>query len=240
MQAAINAATNLLPSDLPSPPIYGKVNPADAPILTLAVTSKTLPLTQVQDLVETRLAQKISQVSGVGLVSLSGGQRPAVRIQANPLALAPYGLNLDDLRTTISNLNVNTPKGSFDGPTRAYTINANDQLTSPPTSTATLIIAYKNGRPVMLTDVATVDRRLREHQARRLGQYRAGDRAERAAPAGRQRHRDRRQRSRRCCRSCRRRCRPRSTCRSSPTAPPPSAPRSATCSSSWCWRSRWW
>ncbi|MBI0325843.1 MdtB/MuxB family multidrug efflux RND transporter permease subunit [Burkholderia plantarii] len=155
VQAAINAAGNLLPSDLPAPPIYAKVNPADAPILTLAITSKTLPLSQVQDLTDTRLAMKISQVSGVGLVSLSGGNRPAVRIQANPLALAQYGLNLDDLRTTISNLNVNTPKGNFDGPTRAYTINANDQLTSADQYNSA-VVAYKNGRPVMLTDVAKV------------------------------------------------------------------------------------
>ncbi|OMU02121.1 efflux RND transporter permease subunit, partial [Burkholderia pseudomallei] len=132
-----------------------KVNPADAPVITLAVTSKTLPLTQVQDLADTRLAMKISQVSGVGLVSLSGGNRPAVRIQANPLALASYGLNLDDLRTTISNLNVNTPKGNFDGPTRAYTINANDQLTSADQYNDA-VVAYKNGRPVMLTDVAKI------------------------------------------------------------------------------------
>jgi multidrug efflux pump len=155
VQAAINAAGNLLPSDLPAPPIYAKVNPADAPILTLAITSKTLPLTQVQDIADTRLAQKISQVGGVGLVSLSGGQRPAVRIQANPLALASYGLNLDDLRTTIANLNVNTPKGSFDGPTHAYTINANDQLTDA-SAYQSAVVAYKNGRPVMLTDVATI------------------------------------------------------------------------------------
>ncbi|GAB7525497.1 MdtB/MuxB family multidrug efflux RND transporter permease subunit [Paraburkholderia sp. 2C] len=155
VQAAINAAGNLLPSDLPAPPIYAKVNPADAPILTLAITSKTLPLTQVQDIADTRLAQKISQVGGVGLVSLSGGQRPAVRIQANPLALASYGLNLDDLRTTIANLNVNTPKGSFDGPTHAYTINANDQLTDA-RAYQSAVVAYKNGRPVMLTDVATI------------------------------------------------------------------------------------
>src|SRR6202161_1795985 len=111
VQAAINAAGNLLPSDLPAPPIYAKVNPADAPIITLAISSKTLPLTSVQDLADTRLAQKISQVAGVGLVSISGGNRPAVRIQANTRALASYGLNIDDLRTTISNLNVNTPKG---------------------------------------------------------------------------------------------------------------------------------
>ncbi|MCX4164366.1 MULTISPECIES: MdtB/MuxB family multidrug efflux RND transporter permease subunit [Paraburkholderia] len=155
VQAAINAAGNLLPSDLPAPPIYAKVNPADAPIITLAITSQTMPLTQVQDLADTRLAQKISQVAGVGLVSLSGGQRPAVRIQANPRALAAYGLNLDDLRTTISNLNVNTPKGNFDGPTRAYTINANDQLTDAD-AYKSAVIAYKNGRAVMLTDVATI------------------------------------------------------------------------------------
>ncbi|MFM0598117.1 MULTISPECIES: MdtB/MuxB family multidrug efflux RND transporter permease subunit [Paraburkholderia] len=155
VQAAINAAGNLLPSDLPAPPIYAKVNPADAPIITLAITSKTMPLTDVQDLADTRLAQKISQVAGVGLVSLSGGQRPAVRIQANPRALAAYGLNLDDLRTTISNLNVNTPKGNFDGPTRNYTINANDQLTDAE-AYKSAVIAYKNGRAVMLTDVATI------------------------------------------------------------------------------------
>src|ERR1700710_26927 len=155
VQAAINAAGNLLPSDLPAPPIYSKVNPADAPIITLAISSKTLPLTQVQDLADTRLAQKISLVAGVGLVSVSGGNRPAVRIQANTRALASYGLNIDDLRTTISNLNVNTPKGNFDGPSRSYTIDANDQLTHA-NAYQSAVIAYKNGRPVMLTDVATV------------------------------------------------------------------------------------
>src|SRR5499427_8431141 len=130
VQAAINAAGNLLPSDLPAPPIYAKVNPADAPILTLAVTSKTMPLPQLQDLTDTRLAQKISQLTGVGLVSVNGGQRPAVRIQADVRKLSAYGLNIDDLRTTISTANVNTPKGNFDGPSRAYTINAKDQLQS--------------------------------------------------------------------------------------------------------------
>ena len=155
VQAAINAAGNLLPADLPAPPIYAKVNPADAPILTLAITSKTTPLTDVEDLADTRLAEKISQVAGVGLVSISGGQRPAVRIQANPLALASYGLNLDDLRTTVSNLNVNTPKGNFDGPTRNFTINANDQLTDA-SAYHDAIVAYKSGRPVMLTDVAKI------------------------------------------------------------------------------------
>lgn len=155
VQAAINAADNLLPADLPAPPIYAKINPADAPILTLALTSATLPLTHVQNLANTQLAQKISQVSGVGLVSLSGGQRPAVRIRANPRALAAYGLTLDSLRITLGTLNVNTPKGSFDGPSRAYTINANDQLQSAD-EYANAIIAYKNGRPIKLADVATV------------------------------------------------------------------------------------
>src|SRR6266566_5223526 len=130
VQAAINAAGNLLPQDLPAPPIYAKVNPADAPILTLAVMSGTMPMTQVEDIADTRIAQKISQLPGVGLVSINGGQRPAVRIQANLQALAAYGLNIDDLRTTIANANANAPKGNFDGASRAYTINANDQLKS--------------------------------------------------------------------------------------------------------------
>ena len=155
VQAAINAAGNLLPSDLPAPPIYAKVNPADAPILTLALTSKTLPLPQVEDYGDTRLAQKISQQPGVGLVSIGGGQRPAVRIQVNPRALAAYGLNIDDLRTTLGNANVNTPKGNFDGPRQASTINANDQITSA-ADYSNLVIAYRNGAPVRLTDVATV------------------------------------------------------------------------------------
>jgi multidrug efflux pump len=155
VQAAINAAGNLLPADLPAPPIYAKVNPADAPILTLAVTSAIIPLPQLQDLADTRLAQKISQLPGVGLVSVNGGQRPAVRIQADTRKLAAYGLNIDDLRTTISTANVNTPKGNFDGPTRAYTINANDQIKSPDEYNG-LVIAYKNGAPVLLSDVAKV------------------------------------------------------------------------------------
>src|SRR6476661_5528115 len=155
VQAAINAGGTFLPRDLPNPPIYSKVNPADTPILTLALTSKTLPLPKIQDLADTRLAQKISQLPGVGLVSINGGQRPAVRIHANPRALAAYGLNLDDLRTTIGNANVNTPKGNFDGPSRAYTINANDQLQSADAYRA-LVIAYRNGAPVHLSDVADV------------------------------------------------------------------------------------
>jgi multidrug efflux pump len=156
VQAAINAAGNLLPSDLPAPPIYAKVNPADAPILTLGVTSKTLKLTEVQDIVESRLAPKLSQLPGVGLVTISGGQRPAVRIHANPLALAAYAINLDDLRTTISNLNVNTPKGSFDGPTQSFAVNANDQIRDP-NDYLNSIVAYRNGAPVLLSDVASVE-----------------------------------------------------------------------------------
>jgi len=155
VQASINAAGNLLPADLPAPPIYAKVNPADAPILTLALTSKVLPLPQVEDLADTRLAQKISQLAGVGLVSISGGQRPAMRVQVNVRALSAYGLNIDDLRTTISNANVNTPKGNFDGPSRAYTINANDQLQDAD-AYRDLVIAYRNGAPVRLSDVASV------------------------------------------------------------------------------------
>src|SRR6195952_1821703 len=155
VQAAINAAGNLLPSDLPAPPIYAKVNPADAPILTLGLTSKTMALTQVRDLAETRLAQKISQVAGVGLVSLGGGQRPAVRVRFNSRSLAAYGLNIDDLRTTITNLNVNTPKGNIDGPKQSYAINANDQIRDP-RAYNDAFIAYKNGAPVRLSYVADV------------------------------------------------------------------------------------
>ena len=153
VQAAMNAAGNLLPTDLPAPPIYAKINPADAPILTIGVTSKTMPLTQIEDMTDQRLAQKISQMAGVGLVSISGGNRPAVRIQVNPTVLASYGLTMDQLRTTISNANANAAKGSFDGPTRAYSINSNDQLNEAP-DYMSLIIAYKNGAPVRLSDVA--------------------------------------------------------------------------------------
>src|SRR6266480_7630960 len=155
VQAAINGASNLLPQGLPNPPIYSKVNPADSPILTLALTSKSLPLSKVEDLADTMLAQKISQLPGVGLVSIGGGQRPAVRIQANPTALASYGLSLEDLRTALSSANVNQAKGTFDGLHQAYTIGANDQLISSD-SYRPLIIAYHNGAPVRLTDVANV------------------------------------------------------------------------------------
>ncbi|MCE4537896.1 efflux RND transporter permease subunit [Pelomonas sp. P7] len=153
VQAAINAGSNLLPSDLPMPPVYSKVNPADAPVLTLAVSSATLTVPRVHDLVESRLAQKISQVPGVGLVAIAGGRRPAVRIQANPGSLAALGLSIDDVRTAISAANVNQSKGSFDGPLRASTLDANDQLKSA-AEYANLVIAYKNGNPVRLRDVA--------------------------------------------------------------------------------------
>jgi len=155
VQAAINAAANLLPQSLPAPPIYAKVNPADAPILTLAISSTSMPITQVEDLSDTRVAQKISQLSGVGLVSINGAQRPAVRIQANLQALAAYGMNIDDLRTTISNANSNAPKGSFDGTARSYSIDANDQISSADQYQG-IIVAYRNNSPVRLSDVATV------------------------------------------------------------------------------------
>jgi multidrug efflux pump len=155
VQAAINAATTYLPRDLPNPPIYSKTNPADAPVLTLALTSSTLPLSKVQDLADTRLAQKISQLPGVGLVSISGGQKPAVRVQANPTALAAYGLSLEDLRTAIAQANVNQAKGNFDGAHQAYTIGANDQLLSSD-DYRPLVVAYRNGAPVRVADVADV------------------------------------------------------------------------------------
>ncbi|MGH9741253.1 MAG: efflux RND transporter permease subunit, partial [Candidatus Acidiferrum sp.] len=155
VQASINGASNLLPQGLPNPPIYSKINPADAPILTLALTSDSLPLSKVEDLTDTTLAQKISQLPGVGLVSISGGQRPAVRIQANPTALASYGLSLEDLRTALSSANVDQAKGTFDGAHQAYTIGANDQLISSD-SYGPIIVAYRNGAPVRLSDVAKV------------------------------------------------------------------------------------
>ncbi|MRS15041.1 MdtB/MuxB family multidrug efflux RND transporter permease subunit [Enterobacteriaceae bacterium RIT691] len=156
VQAAINAATNLLPSDLPNPPVYSKVNPADPPIMTLAVTSSALPMTQVEDMVETRVAQKISQVSGVGLVTLAGGQRPAVRVKLNAQAIAALGLTSETVRTAITNANVNSAKGSLDGPTRAVTLSANDQMQSAE-EYRKLIIAYQNGAPIRLGAVATVE-----------------------------------------------------------------------------------
>lgn len=155
VQAAINTAGALLPNDLPAPPIYRKVNPADAPILTLAIRSTTLPLPQVYDLVDTRMAQKLAQVSGVGMVSLAGGQRPAIRVQANPAALAQLGLNLEQLRAAITSANTNQPKGSFDGPFRSTMLDANDQIRTP-AEYEQLIVAWRDGAPIRLQDVATI------------------------------------------------------------------------------------
>ncbi len=155
VQAAINAAQGYLPTDLPVPPVYSKSNPADAPVLTLALTSETMPLSRVEDLVDTRLAPKISQLSGVGLVTISGGEKPAVRIQANPVVLASYGINFEDLRTALATTSVNTAKGSFDGPAQNFQINANDQLLSS-AGYRDVIVAYKDGAPVRLTDVAKI------------------------------------------------------------------------------------
>jgi multidrug efflux pump len=155
VQSAINASQSFLPANLPSPPIYSKTNPADAPVLTLAVTSSSIPLAQVEDLVDTRLAPKISQLSGVGLVTISGGQKPAVRIQANPAALSSYGINLEDLRTAVTNASVNAAKGNFDGPRQDYQIDANDQLVTSK-DYRSVVVAYRNGSPVMLIDVAKI------------------------------------------------------------------------------------
>ena len=155
VQSAINASQSLLPSILPSPPIYSKTNPADAPVLTLAITSSSIPLSQVEDLVDTRLAPKISQLSGVGLVTISGGQKPAVRIQANPTALSSYGINMEDLRTALTQASVNAAKGNFDGPRQDYQIDANDQLVTSD-DYRNVVVAYRDGAPVMLTDVARI------------------------------------------------------------------------------------
>jgi len=155
VQAAINAAQSYLPANLPTPPVYSKSNPADAPVLTLALTSNEMPLSQVEDLADTRLAPKISQISGVGLVSISGGQKPAVRIQANPTALASYGINLEDLRNALTGNSLNSAKGNFDGPSQDYTINANDQLLTSG-DYKQVVVAYRNGAPVMLSEVARV------------------------------------------------------------------------------------
>src|SRR6188474_278730 len=177
VQAAINAGGSLLPADLPAPPVYAKVNPADAPVLTLAITSDSLPLTEVQNLVNTRLAQKMSQVNGVGLVSLSGGQRPAVRIQADTQALASYGIGIDTLRTAITGANANSAKGSFDGPTRTYSINANDQLLTVD-DYKSLVVAWRNNAPVRIADVAQV---VNSAENVRLGAWAGIDCAECAA-----------------------------------------------------------
>src|SRR6266481_2770329 len=155
VQSAINAAQSFLPSNLPAPPVYSKTNPADAPVLTLAITSNSMPLSQVEDLVDTRLAPKLSQLSGVGLVSISGGQKPAVRIQANPAALSSYGINLEDLRTALTQTSVNQAKGNFDGPHQDYQIDSNDQLLTS-ADYLNVVVAFRNGAPVLLRDVARV------------------------------------------------------------------------------------
>jgi multidrug efflux pump len=155
VQAAINAAQTFLPADLPSPPIYSKTNPADTPVLTLALTSNSMPLSKVQDLADTRLAQKISQLSGVGLVTITGGQKPAVRVQANPTALSSYGVNLEDVRGALVQTSINRPKGNFDGPHQSYQVGANDQLLTSK-EYQSVVVAYRNGAPVMLSDVANV------------------------------------------------------------------------------------
>jgi len=155
VQSAINAAQSYLPANLPAPPVYNKTNPADAPVLTLAITSDSVPLSQVEDLVDTRLAPKLSQLSGVGLVSISGGQKPAVRILANPVALSSYGINLEDVRTALTQASVNAAKGNFDGPRQDYQIDSNDQLVSS-ADYRSVVVAYRNGAPVMLTDIATI------------------------------------------------------------------------------------
>ena len=155
VQSSINASQSFLPSNLPAPPVYSKTNPADAPVLTLAITSDSIPLSQVEDMVDTRLAPKLSQLSGVGLVSISGGQKPAVRIQANPAQLSSYGLNLEDLRTALTVQSVNAAKGNFDGPNQDYQINANDQLVTSD-DYRKVVVAYRNGAPIMLSNVAQV------------------------------------------------------------------------------------
>ena len=155
VQSAINGGQTFLPSDLPVPPVYNKTNPADAPILTLAISSDTMPLSQVEDMVDTRLAPKLSQMAGVGLVSISGGQKPAVRIQVNPVALSSYGLNMEDMRTALTQASVNSAKGNFDGPRQDYQIDANDQI-STADQYKDVVVAYSNGAPVFVKDVANV------------------------------------------------------------------------------------
>ena len=223
VQAAINAAQSYLPANLPTPPVYSKSNPADAPVLTLALTSNEMPLSQVEDLADTRLAPKISQISGVGLVSISGGQKPAVRIQANPTALASYGINLEDLRNALTGNSLNSAKGNFDGPSQDYTINANDQLLTSG-DYKSVVVAYRNGAPVMLTDVARVVDGVENSKLAAWVNYTPAVilNIQRQPGANTIQVVDS---IRSCCRSWRPRFRKRCTCRSSRTAPPPSAPR---------------
>ena len=189
VQSAINAAASTLPRNLPYPPIYSKVNPADAPIITLALTSDTIDLRALSDMADTLMAQRLTEVTGVGHVSVQGGIRPAIRIQADLSRLAAYGIGLEDLRTAIVAANVAGAKGSLDGAHQSYTIAANDQITAAETY-RTVIVAYRNGAPVQHQRRRRRRRRAGEHQGRRLVSGPAGDRDRRAAPARRQRHRD--------------------------------------------------
>ncbi len=191
VQAAINAASSVLPANLPAPPTYSKSNPADVPILTLAITSETLPLARVNDYADSILAQKISQVSGVGLVTLGGAQRPAVRIQVDPEALAGTGLTLEDVRLGLVAANINAPKGTLDTPRQEYTLATDDQL-SDAKSFAPVVLAYKNGSPLRLRGRGDAHRRGGERAARRLGRRPAGDHPQRPAPARGERDRGRR------------------------------------------------
>ena len=233
VQAAINAASGQLPKNLPSPPTYRKVNPADSPILLLSATSDTLPLTTVSDAVDAQLAQQISQISGVAQVIIGGQQKPAIRIQIDPAKLVAKGLSLEDVRSQIAITTVDSPKGNIDGDTRAYTIYANDQLLDSK-DWNDVIIAYRNGGPLRIRDIGQAVTGPGRRQAGGLGQRQA-----RRVPGGlqaarRQRHRDRRQDQGDSCRGWSPRSRPRSRSRSSATAPRPSAPRSRTCSSPCC------
>ena len=185
VQAAINAASSYLPADLPNPPVYSKVNPADAPVLTMALTSKTLPLPKVEDLADTELVQKMSQLPGVGLVKISGGQKPGVRIRANPTELASYGLGLEDIRAALVAASVDQAKGNFESPYEIYTIGANDQILKS-SDYQNIIVAYRNGAPVRLSEVATVSGRRRKHQAGCLDERSARRNHKHSAAAGRQ------------------------------------------------------
>ena len=187
VQAAINAASNLLPSDLPAPPVYNKVNPADTPIMTLAITSPTLPLPKLDDLVDTRLAQKLSQLPGVGLVSIGGGLRPAVRIGVNSRALAANGLSLADVNTAVTSANANQAKGSFDGADTASTVDGNDQLSSAD-DYRHVVLSFKNGAPLYLSDVADVSDGAENNRLAAWADRHARGDCEYSAPAGRQRY----------------------------------------------------
>ena len=206
VQAAINAAGSTLPRGLPYPPTYAKVNPADAPIITLALTSPTIALRELSDLADTLMAQRLAEVGGVGRVSIQGGIRPAVRIQADLARLAAYGIGLEDVRQAIVGANVSGPKGSLDGAHQSYTIAANDQLIGAD-SYKSLVVAYRNGAPVLLTDVAAGGRRAGKRQGRRLVSGHAGGGDRHSAPARRQRHRDGRAGEGASCRGCSAPCR---------------------------------